>query len=180
MSARDEGKRWARAVQIGAVAWLLAAGALALGVPRPERGWWASVYTDPDLRSLVDEQIDVYGPFRDWGVGGPVDGADVFAVRWEACWRLSEGRTLLLELTSDDGSRLFVDGELVIDNWGRHGIEAKGARVDLAPGVHRLRVDYFDGGGPGLVRLAPQDKSEPLPVDELTPLRPNSDCAREE
>ncbi len=66
-------------------------------------------------------------------------------------------------LTSDDGSRLFVDGDLVIDNDGLHGLQERAAAVGLRAGLHRLRVEWFNatGGlglalewaGPGLPRV---------------------------
>ncbi len=49
--------------------------------------------------------------------------------------------------SSDDGSRLFVDGALVVDNDGLHGIvEASGA-VTLSAGSHAIRVTFFEKGG---------------------------------
>jgi alpha-L-fucosidase len=48
---------------------------------------------------------------------------------------------------SDDGSRLFVDGKMIVDNDGLHGNrEAKGI-VALASGLHKIRVQYFQKGG---------------------------------
>ncbi len=47
---------------------------------------------------------------------------------------------------SDDGARVWVDDELVIDNWD----EPHGSMVDyaaLSGGQHRLRVDYYQLGG---------------------------------
>ncbi len=48
-------------------------------------------------------------------------------------------------LTSDDGSRLEIDGREVIDNDGIHPATRREARVDLAGGVHEIRVEYFQG-----------------------------------
>jgi hypothetical protein len=52
---------------------------------------------------------------------------------------------------SDDGSRLFVDGTVVVDNDGLHGMAEKHGVVALEPGLHSLRVMYFNKtGGAGL------------------------------
>jgi hypothetical protein len=48
------------------------------------------------------------------------------------------------QLVSDDGSRLYIDGKLALDNWGKHTVEARGATIALAPGEHHLRVDYVE------------------------------------
>lgn len=50
-----------------------------------------------------------------------------------------------LRTISDDGIRVWVDGELVIDNWTPHGSELDFA--PLAPGRHELRVEYYQVGG---------------------------------
>ena len=45
---------------------------------------------------------------------------------------------------SDDGSRLYVDGELWIDNWGSHSYSEKGVTRDLSKGFHTLTLWYYD------------------------------------
>jgi hypothetical protein len=48
-------------------------------------------------------------------------------------------------LNSDDGSRLFIDGDEIIDNDGQHSQKKKTALVALTAGVHEVRVPYFQG-----------------------------------
>jgi hypothetical protein len=48
-------------------------------------------------------------------------------------------------LTSDDGSKLYIDEQVVIDNDGVHPNQKLEGRVELAAGVHRIRVSYFQG-----------------------------------
>lgn len=56
------------------------------------------------------------------------------------------------ELESDDGSRLLVGDELVIDHDGLHGMQTKRGYVGLLPGLHRVRVEYFEAfGSAGLI-----------------------------
>lgn len=53
--------------------------------------------------------------------------------------------------TSDDGSQLFIDDELIVNNEGNHGMEEKSGKALLAMGYHRIKIIYFDsGGGNGL------------------------------
>ena len=47
-------------------------------------------------------------------------------------------------LTSDDGSKLYLDDALAIDNDGLHGVESKDATVTLTAGAHPLRIEYFE------------------------------------
>lgn len=52
---------------------------------------------------------------------------------------------------SDDGSRLYIDGELVVNNDGDHGMNERSGRVKLTKGDHAFRVTYYQNtGGDGL------------------------------
>jgi hypothetical protein len=48
---------------------------------------------------------------------------------------------------SDDGSKLYIDDELVADNDGLHGDRKKTGAVDLQAGWHEVRVEFFERGG---------------------------------
>ena len=53
--------------------------------------------------------------------------------------------------SSDDGSQLFINDQLVVDNDGLHGMIEKDGLVALAKGYHKIRVTYFEkSGGDGL------------------------------
>ena len=49
--------------------------------------------------------------------------------------------------TSDDGVRVFVDGEKVIDNWTWHHPTVDRASVSLDAGPHHIRVEHFELDG---------------------------------
>ncbi|WP_051947222.1 alkaline phosphatase family protein [Muricauda sp. MAR_2010_75] len=48
---------------------------------------------------------------------------------------------------SDDGSKLYIDGKLVVDNDGDHGVKEIGEVVELQKGRRLVRVEFFNGGG---------------------------------
>ncbi len=50
-------------------------------------------------------------------------------------------------VTSDDGSRLLIDGDVVVDNDGLHSLREKTGLVALAPGLHAIQVDFFERDG---------------------------------
>ncbi len=67
--------------------------------------------------------------------------------------------------SSDDGSRLLVDGNVVVDNDGVHGNRSRAGKVQLKQGAHRLEVQYFEGGGGETLEVfwaGPGFKTEPL------------------
>jgi putative heme-binding domain-containing protein len=77
--------------------------------------------------------------------------ADDFALRFTGSLTVSRPGKYTFSIASDDGSRIYLDDRLLIDNDGLHGMIEKNASIDLASGVHHLVVTYFDnGGGDGL------------------------------
>ncbi|MBU3729416.1 MAG: hypothetical protein FGM37_09260, partial [Phycisphaerales bacterium] len=53
---------------------------------------------------------------------------------------------------SDDGSKLWIGDELVVNNDGLHGMVEVGGTIALARGRHLIRVGFFErGGGAGLI-----------------------------
>ncbi len=91
----------------------------------------------------------------DWGVGSPGQGIpnDNFSVQWTRNENITSPNNYLFTLTVDDGARVFVDGELIINEW-RNGSRriVTGSRF-LSSGVHEFRVDYFDATGSASVSL---------------------------
>lgn len=76
---------------------------------------------------------------------------DAFALRFTGAITFPKDGKYTLFLASDDGSRLYLDGKLLIDNDGLHGMVEKSATVDVTAGTRPLVVTYFDnGGGDGL------------------------------
>lgn len=70
-------------------------------------------------------------------------------------------------LTSDGGSKLFLDGVLVINNDGNHGAITKCCNV--TSGVYKVDVEYFNGYGPGSIKLEMGN-----PTNGLTVIPPRS------
>lgn len=69
---------------------------------------------------------------------------------------------------SDDGSRLYIDGGLVVDNDGLHAPVVETASVSLSAGSHSLRVEFFEKGGGQVIDVAYRTGNpafEPIPAD---------------
>lgn len=79
-----------------------------------------------------------------WGNAGPGGGLPIFrfSARWTHTVLFTSGAHTFT-LTSDDGSRLFVDGTLVIDWWSDHTYTSKAVTLTLAAGVHTIVVEYY-------------------------------------
>ncbi|AUX42915.1 uncharacterized protein SOCE26_043530 [Sorangium cellulosum] len=85
---------------------------------------------------------------RSWESGFPgVPGGrnEWFQIVYEGEFVTSRSGAHQFEVLSDDGSRVFIDDRLVIDNDGRHQPRSAQGSVVLLPGKHRIRVGYFQG-----------------------------------
>lgn len=120
------------------------------------RSWKAEYFNNRDLRGApavirYDKDVD----FK-WGQQGPVSGvrADSFSARWTTDIRPTVSGKHRIALTSDDGSRLKINGKTVIDNWGDHGEEKKETTIDLSAGQnYRFEVEYYDNASDATIRL---------------------------
>ncbi len=72
---------------------------------------------------------------------------DSVAVVFEGYLTLATAGSYSFALASDDGSKLYIDGKQVVDNDGDHGVITANGSVDLQPGRHAIRVEWFNGGG---------------------------------
>lgn len=97
----------------------------------------------PDLRR-IDRQIN-YEQTADTFPGTVM--SDHFYVRWTGRIKVPRDGKLTFFTESDDGSRLWIDGKVVIDNGGLHAMEEKSGEVDLKAGEHDLKVELFENDG---------------------------------
>ncbi|MFH1732588.1 MAG: chitobiase/beta-hexosaminidase C-terminal domain-containing protein [Planctomycetota bacterium] len=72
---------------------------------------------------------------------------DAFGFRFTGYLEVKVAGKYTFELTSNDGSRLSVDGLVVVDNDGIHYAEKKKGTVDLEPGMRKVVVTFFDNTG---------------------------------
>jgi len=86
-------------------------------------------------------------PERSFSAGFPgiTDRFEWFAIDYKGRFWIENPGEYYFELTSDDGSKLYIDDRLVIDNDGQHPPVTKDATVDLSGGIHRIRLSYFQG-----------------------------------
>ena len=80
-----------------------------------------------------------------WNVVGPGGGlpATNFSVRWSGTLTPTVTGTHTLATRSDDGSQVWVDGALVVDNAGEHDVRRRSGTIELEAGrAYDLRVEY--------------------------------------
>ncbi len=104
----------------------------------------------------------------DWHRGSPAASIhpDDFSVRWTRTLDFPSGRYRLL-VEVDDGVRLWVDDDLVIDEWHDSSATSYSAVVRLS-GRHRLRLEYREHGGDALIHLSWRRVVTPTPTSSPT------------
>jgi hexosaminidase len=74
-------------------------------------------------------------------------GKDAFSVAYEGYIKADADDIYEFSVKSDDGSVLYVDDELALDNDGEHAPLAKTAILPLRKGFHKVKLLYFNAGG---------------------------------
>jgi len=96
--------------------------------------------------------------------------SDNFCARWTGVIKIETAGLYTFYTESDDGSRLTIGGKKVVDNGGVHGMTEANGTIELKPGVHDFKAEFFeDGGGAGCVVswMPPKGKQEPIPEKVL-------------
>lgn len=71
-----------------------------------------------------------------------------YSIVWSGEIQVDEAGPIAFGTNSDDGSLVYVDGQLAVDNGGQHGAEYReGAPLTLSAGRHPIEVRYFQDGG---------------------------------
>jgi hypothetical protein len=99
----------------------------------------------PDL-SRTDSQINYASTGGTW-TGLPPAMANTFASRHTGYVLIPGTGTYTFYLNSDDGSKLWIDGALLINNDGLHSMREYSAAVAMSAGYHSIRVEFFENAG---------------------------------
>ena len=78
---------------------------------------------------------------------------DQFAIVFESYLDIDTAGTYIFYLTSDDGSKLIIDDDNIIDNDGSHGAKTRRGSGKLDKGKHKITVQYFNNGGGSWLEL---------------------------
>ena len=71
-------------------------------------------------------------------------GKDHFGYEFKTYIQIPKTGVYNFYLYSDDGSLLYIDGKVVIDNNGSHSAARKGGKIALEEGFHELHLLYFE------------------------------------
>jgi len=92
----------------------------------------------------------------DWGYSIPADGlpSENYSVRWSGYIKVDEDGEYILEVISDDGVRVFLEDELVVDDWTAHMARYSSCKAYLATGKkYKIRLEYFQAKGDAVIKF---------------------------
>ncbi len=134
-------------------------------------------YNNQDFTgTLVTRTDDTIG--FDWGEGAPIAGINpnTFSVRWTGFVQAQFTETYTFTTRSDDGVRLWVNNQQLVDNWTDHGATDNSGTISLVKGQrYAVRMEYYDASGGAVAMLSWSSPSTPktiVPRVQLFPQAP--------
>lgn len=117
-------------------------------------GLTAQYFHNPDFTAFAGERTEAVD--FSWGTGSPFPGVDPgsFSVRWIGQVEPEFSENYIFRTLSNDGVRLWVDGQLLVDNWTTHTLRSDHGTIDLIAGQrYDIRLEYFEDTGDAEIRL---------------------------
>ncbi len=120
------------------------------------------------------QRVDAVINFPTWGSNPPIPGVQSnYSVRWTGFIVSKTSDPITFTTLSDDGVRLLVNNQLVIDNWTDHGTTPNTGIISLTPGTrYAITLEYYQGGGDAVIELLWQYTGQPqqiVPQSQLFP-----------
>ncbi len=129
-------------------------------------GLSATYYNNIDFTGATVTRVDPTVNFT-WGSAAPVTGigADTFSVRWVGQVQPQFTGTYTFYTVSDDGVRLWVNGQQIVNNWTNHAPVENSGTIALTAGQrYDIRMEFFENAGGATARLLWSSASVPKAV----------------
>jgi GH43 family beta-xylosidase len=126
-------------------------------------GLTAQYFHNSDFTGLADTRVEAV--IHNWVTGDPGAGidADTFSVRWTGQIEPEFSQLYTFRALSDEGVRVWVDGQLLINDWTPHVRRLQTGTIGLMAGQrYDIRVDYFEGTGAAQMELTWTSASQPI------------------
>jgi len=102
-------------------------------------------------RSVTDKQVNFA-----WGAAPPAPDfpRDNFSVRWTGYIKVDKTGMYIIDVSSDDGVRLYIDEKLRLDEWNDHGVTTHSLALGFkADKTYKIRLEYYEHTGGATVKL---------------------------
>ena len=153
-----------RKVLIGGGVAALVASALVifLYMASLKHGLVGSYYSNKDLKKIYRKKMDKKIDFN-WGFNSPLRNwkKDNFSVRWTGLLRVPHEGLYEFYTHADDGVKLWIDNQLLVDDWKIHKETVSHATMTLTEGYHPIKLEYFDDKRHAVIRLFWKHETSP-------------------
>jgi uncharacterized repeat protein (TIGR03806 family) len=125
------------------------------GLPLSTPGFMATYFNSINLTGTSISRVDPSIDF-DWGTGSPdpAIAVDNFSARWTGQILAQHSETYTFYTTTDDGVRLWIDGQLLIDKWVDQSSTTWTAALPLTAGQrYNVTMEYYEHTGFALAKL---------------------------
>ncbi|OGG16577.1 hypothetical protein A3D77_06225 [Candidatus Gottesmanbacteria bacterium RIFCSPHIGHO2_02_FULL_39_11] len=135
-------------------------------------GLTGTYYDTIDFTGTSIKRTDATVNF-DWGAESPdpTVGPDTFSVRWTGQVLPKENETYTFYTDSDDGVRLWVNNEQIINNWTDHGFTENSGTISLSGNQkYDIKMEFYERGGQAVAKLlwsSPSQVKQILPQSQL-------------
>jgi len=122
--------------------------------PGGEDGLKGEYFSNEELRGTpalvrIDKHVDF-----DWGEGSfaPNQPIDHFSIRWTGYFVPQKSGDYKFFTSADDGVRLYIGDDTVIDDWQRHSqtVDSYGRHLEAGQ-AYKIRLEYFEAVGSAIV-----------------------------
>jgi hypothetical protein len=152
------------------------------GPPPPVHGLWGQYFDwrtsalSFDAAIPLVQRVDATIDFADHTNENDVFGIgqkDHILIRWTGFVEPEYSETYEFCVAADDGTRLWVNETLLIDDWVDHAVKENCSSVGLVAGVkHAIRLEWYENMGAAVVRLFWQSASRPKQIVPSAALHP--------
>ncbi len=129
-------------------------------------GLTAQYFDNADFTNLKVTRVDPTVDFS-WAYGSPDASIapDTFSARWTGKIQPKFSETYTFSTTSDDGVRLWVNGQEIVNNWTNHGATVNSGTIALQAGQkYDIKMEYYENTGNAVAKLAWASASQPLQI----------------
>ena len=113
--------------------------------------YFSNTLLEGPSRNRVDAVVDLHSAEN---APDPYLRSGEQSARWTGSIKIPEGSPYRVGVLADDGVRVWLDDELVIDEWQPQSPTVYGSNKELQPGSsHKIRIEWYDAGGGAAMRL---------------------------
>ncbi len=137
-------------------------------------GLTGTYFGDTALTTVVTTRTDATIDF-DWGAGSPAPGVavDAFSVRWTGSVQAQYSETYTFTTLSDDGVRLWINGQQLVNHWTDHGPTEDSGSITLVAGQkYDVKMEFYENAWGAVAKLSwasPSTAKQIIPATQLSP-----------